>query len=128
MAAFMLGMNFRNQQQVIRESHGKYFGDQQLDDGTIHGENTDGVGGLGYGNVWIHNNIFENCSNSLIQFGYTKWSGTYGNYREDLESYFINNTIIKSGYLTYTTDYAGLILVDGNHQAPVTVVNNIIDF
>lgn len=87
-------------------------------------ENPDGgLSGLGYANYWIHNNIFDNCSNRI--------AGRANNYlepfREDLGSYFINNTIINCGYLGYVTDHQ-LMITEYKSQSPHTVVNNIIDF
>jgi len=102
---------------------GKDFGDRPQ-------ESPDNViSGLGYANIWIHNNIFENCSNRI--FTRTAISGDkYGStaYRKDLGSYFINNTIINCGYLDYITKDSGILQTDWNMFSDHTIVNNIIDF
>ena len=69
------------------------------------------MGGGGYGNEWIHNNIFYKCEGVIISKGQTSYRYSdnkgypyvdasttyYGDYRSDLPSYFINNTMIDCG-------------------------------
>ncbi len=87
------------------------------------------IGGLGYGNIWIHNNIFENCSNRI--FLRTAIDGSfYGSnkYREDLSTYLVNNTIINCGFRDYVTNNIGLINTEWQMYSDHVLINNIIDF
>lgn len=110
-------------------SYGNHFGDQIDANGNATGELPDAViSGLGHGEYWVHNNVFYNCSNTIISKGSANgqapvWNANYC-------SYFINNTIIKCGWLSYVTDYGGLIRVEkyGSGGSPLAVENNIFDF
>ena len=81
------------------------------------------VSGLGYGNTWIHNNIFYNCSNQIFgrSFNYQ------GEFYPNLPTYFINNTILDCGQ-SYVTEGNGLMISQANSQSPHVVANNIIDY
>ncbi len=97
---------------------GEHFGDG-------YGESPDMViSGLGYGNYWIHNNLFYNCSNQICGRSFNHLTA----YRPELVSYFVNNTILNSGWREYVTDDNGLMITRDNSQSPHTVVNNIIDY
>lgn len=82
------------------------------------------ISGLGYGNYWIHNNIFYNCSNQM--------PGRPYNYKKDwhseLVSYFVNNTIINCGWQEHVTSGNGLFITQANSQSPHVMANNIIDY
>ncbi|MBK8944271.1 MAG: hypothetical protein IPM32_03270 [Ignavibacteriae bacterium] len=82
------------------------------------------ISGLGYGNFWIHNNVFYNCSNQIIGRAYNYHSEYYTN----LISYFINNTILDCGSQSHLTDDNGLMITQANSQSPHVMLNNIIDF
>ena len=94
------------------------------------------LGGRGYGNYFIHNNIFENVQQKIISKGSTRYnsstllgssSGNDAKYRSDLPSYFVNNTLYDVGN-TYITDNDGVIVQDYSSQSPFITVNNIINF
>ncbi len=82
------------------------------------------LSGLGYGNYWIHNNLFFNCSNQIggRAYNYKK------EFQSNLGSYFVNNTIINCGWQSHLTDDNGLMISQANSQSPHTVANNIIDY
>ena len=98
-------------------NYGLHYGD-----GVGEGPDTV-ISGMGYGNFWIHNNIFFNCSNQILKrnIGYD-WP-----FREDLRTYFVSNTILDSGWKDYLTNY-GVLIAESDANSPHTVVNNIIDF
>ncbi len=102
---------------------GDHFGDEP-------GESPDAIiSGLGYSNIWIHNNIFENCSNKLFSRSAIVKNG-YGpnNYRIDLPTYLVNNTILNCGYLDYITGDNGFITTEWTMASDHFQINNIIDY
>ena len=107
-------------------TYGAHFGDGISDLGVSKGEGPDHVlSGMGYGNYWVHNNIFYNCSNTLIAGG--GGISTFP-FNSDLDSYFINNTVINCGWLEYITGDFGLIHSRLDAKKPMIIVNNIFDY
>lgn len=104
--------------------------------GTFSGQPDAILSGLGYGNVWVHNNIFYKSDHQVLNRGYTKFdpstglggSGNEGAFRTDLPAYFVNNTVLDYGdHNTGVTDQYGLIYGEVSNQAPTKVYNNIFD-
>ncbi len=97
------------------------------------------ISGRGYGNFWIHNNIFYRVNQLINPRGRTSYypttmlggngsSSVVGIYRNDLGSYFINNTLFDVGDCNYVTESNGLFMTEWTAQSPSTIVNNIIDY
>ncbi|MCB0729791.1 MAG: hypothetical protein KDC88_02060, partial [Ignavibacteriae bacterium] len=107
--------------------NGSGFGDHF---GDVPGESPDAIiSGLGYSNIWIHNNIFENCSNRLFTRTFIDGSNYGSNtYRSDLPTYLINNTIINCGWLDYITGENGFMNTEWDMSSDHFQINNIIDF
>ena len=85
------------------------------------------LSGLGYSNIWVHNNIFYKTTHQVFVRGYSVLNGTTFTFRTDLPSYFVNNTLIECGNSTITDDY-GIIWTEVTSQSPHFTYNNIIDF
>ncbi len=98
------------------------------------------IGGLGYANILIHNNLFYNIHKRVFNRGYTHYykdtglggcvnknsNCKIGDYRPDLASYFYNNTLYNVGYSNYITKNNGVITSEIDAQSPTIVKNNII--
>lgn len=80
--------------------------------------------GEGPANIWIHNNLIANVGNSILAKGIDR----NGGFNDKFRCYFINNTIINSGYSEHVTSSNGLLLDEGTSSSPLTVINNIFDF
>jgi hypothetical protein len=112
-------------------SYGDHFGDQLGPNGEFHGEKPDQViSGMGYGNFWIHNNIFYNCSNAINgrSSNLVGGSGDKMPWSNSLRSYFVNNTVINCGWRNYITEDNGLLTTEWDSQSPYVVINNIFDY
>jgi len=103
------------------------------------------IGGLGYGNIWIHNNAWYNSDHRVFARGFTRFSTEtglgycsgdnceVGEFRQDLPCYFIGNTVI--GFTKnipgddewWTTSY-GVIRIEVAAQSPNYIQNNILDY
>jgi hypothetical protein len=104
--------------------YGEHFGDALTEGpGTV-------IEGMGYGNIWIHNNIFYNCSNGIFSHGRTVYRGEGDEMAYDATkvSYFLNNTIINCGWRDYVNQDYGIIYSFDKSQSPQTIANNIIDY
>lgn len=88
------------------------------------------TGGQGYGNFWIHNNIFYNCTKGIYDRGTNYYNGTTTQlpYDSTKASYFLNNTIVNCGIWTYGTPYGSLSFVHAAGQSPSKSMNNIYHF
>lgn len=105
-------------------SYVPHFGDDT-------GEGPDNlISGLGYGNFWIHNNIIYNITNKISGRSFTRTvdynSGAIDVFREDLPTYFVNNTLLNVGTGYVAQDH--LIVTESTSQSPHIMVNNIIDY
>lgn len=111
---------------AVYKSSGK---DGLSDFGDEPGETPDAVlSGFGHGEYWIHNNVFYNCSNAILNK--SSANGLSPSWDVIYSSYFLNNTIINCGWRSFATEYGGLIIVDkyGSGGSPLVVENNIFDF
>jgi hypothetical protein len=86
------------------------------------------IGGQGYSNMWIHNNIFANLDNVIFNRNRTLTAdGKLDVFEDGYSSYFINNTIFNNRG-SYTTLSDGMIGSQSTAQSPSVVVNNIFNF
>lgn len=104
-------------------SFGNHYGDQINDvTGSVNGESPDAlISGEGWINNWIHNNIFNNIYLKISIRSATHPKPTF---RDDLSTYFINNTLIDVG-LMYRNRY-GVIKANAGSNSPHVIANNII--
>ncbi|NWF90106.1 MAG: hypothetical protein HXY50_11685 [Ignavibacteriaceae bacterium] len=86
------------------------------------------MGSQGYGNFWIHNNIFYKCSKGVIGRGTNMYNGVQSPYDITKSSYFINNTIINCGISAYASGFFGMVYSHAAGQSPQITVNNIFNF
>ena len=94
-------------------SYGDYYGDAESPDNVISGQ--------GYYNMWIHNNIFEDCTGKIFSHsgGYTDGQ------RDDYSTHYVNNTIYNCGTGWHArTNVFTLELT----QSDLYVENNIFDY
>ena len=104
-------------------TYGLHFGDEG-------GETPEPLlGSQGYGNFWVHNNIFYNCSKGITGRGANYMAnGSQAVYDVAKTCYLINNTIINCGISTYATGFFGMVYSHAAGQSPQQTINNIIHF
>jgi hypothetical protein len=86
------------------------------------------IGAQGYGNFWIHNNVFYNCSKGITDRGSNIYDGVQAPYDVTKASYLINNTVINCGTSSYATGFVGLVYLHASGQSPQKTINNIFHF
>ncbi len=94
------------------------------------------ISGLGYANLWIHNNIFYNITHDIFERSWNRIGGPSGKlapFKNNFPSYFLNNTLIDVGLNNYRdseypTFYEGAIHISSDCGSPNFIMNNIIDY
>lgn len=105
-------------------AYGVHFGDET-------GEAPENLlGGQGYGNFWIHNNIFYNCTKGITDRGTSVYKGTSTQlpYDSTKTCYLLNNTIVNCGIWIYGAPYGSLVFSHAAAQSPQKSMNNIYHF
>lgn len=85
------------------------------------------LGGGGYRNEWVHNNLFYNINGTVISRQRSESGGIDLAFNSQYGSFYINNTFLNVGNSFHGNKY-GVIHTAVNSQSPSYIYNNIIDF